>query len=160
MARVFLGLGSNVGDGAATIRSAFAELSRILERPRLSKIWRSRPMYVEDQGYFTNAAACGETRLSPRELLASVNGIEARFGRDRERERPKGPRTLDIDILLFDDLVLREVDLILPHAGLRERRFALQPLLDLDPELSDPETGEAYAGILASLPAQGIYLLE
>lgn len=160
MARAFLGLGSNVGDGAATIRSAFAELSRILEKPRLSKLWRSRAMYFEDQGDFINAAACGETRLSPRELLEIVNGIEARFGRDRERERPKGPRTLDIDILLFGDLVLHEVDLILPHAGLRERRFALQPLLDLDPELRDPETGEAYADILESLPAQGIYLLE
>jgi 2-amino-4-hydroxy-6-hydroxymethyldihydropteridine diphosphokinase len=160
MARVFLGLGSNVGDGAATIRSAFAELAEILGKPRLSRLWRSRAMYVEDQGDFINAAALGETDLSPRELLASVNAIEERFGRDRGRERPKGPRTLDIDILLFGSLILHESDLILPHAGLKERRFALQPLIDLDPKLLDPETGESYSKILDSLPPQGIYLLE
>jgi 2-amino-4-hydroxy-6-hydroxymethyldihydropteridine diphosphokinase len=160
MARVYLGLGSNVGDGAATIRAAFAELSDLLEDARLSRLWRSRAMYIVDQGDFVNAAACGDTELPPRELLSAVNGIEASFGRDRRRERPKGPRTLDIDILLYGGLVLRERDLTLPHAGLKERRFALQPLLDLDPELLDPEGGQAYSKILESLPPQGIYLLE
>jgi 2-amino-4-hydroxy-6-hydroxymethyldihydropteridine diphosphokinase len=160
MARVFLGLGSNVGDGAATITSAFRELSSLLEGARLSRLLRSRAMYVEDQPDFINAAAAGETSLAPRELLAAVNLIEAQFGRDRSRERPKGPRTLDIDILLYGDLVLRESDLILPHARLKERRFALEPLLDLDPGLIDPESGEAYSRILGSLPPQGIYLME
>jgi 2-amino-4-hydroxy-6-hydroxymethyldihydropteridine diphosphokinase len=159
MARVFLGLGSNIGDGASTIRDAFAELSEILNAARLSRLWRSHAMYVEDQPDFVNAAAMGETELSPRALLAAVNGIEAHFGRDRSRERPKGPRTLDIDILLYGDLILRESDLILPHARLKERRFALQPLMDLDEALRDPESGEAYSRILESLPPQGIYLL-
>jgi 2-amino-4-hydroxy-6-hydroxymethyldihydropteridine diphosphokinase len=117
-------------------------------------------MYVVDQPDFVNAAATGETELSPRELLTAVNGIEARFGRDRCRERPKGPRTLDIDILLYGDLILDESDLVLPHARLKERRFALEPLLDLDSTLLDPMSGEAYSRILESLPAQGIYLLE
>jgi 2-amino-4-hydroxy-6-hydroxymethyldihydropteridine diphosphokinase len=160
MARVFLGLGSNVGDSAATIRAAFAELSRILRTARLSRLWRSRALYVEDQPDFVNAATVGETELPPRELLVAVNEIESMFGRDRSRERVKGPRPLDIDILLYGDLIIREKDLIVPHSGLRERRFALEPLLDLDAGLLDPESGEAYSKVLESLPPQGIYLLE
>jgi 2-amino-4-hydroxy-6-hydroxymethyldihydropteridine diphosphokinase len=160
MARVFLGLGSNVGDGPTTIRAAFTELSRLLEGAQLSRLWRSRAMYVEDQPDFVNAATMGETELSPRKLLAAVNTIEAFFGRDRSQERPKGPRTLDIDILLYGDLIIRESDLIVPHARLKERRFALQPLLDLDAGLLDPESGTAYSRVLESLPPQGIYLLE
>jgi 2-amino-4-hydroxy-6-hydroxymethyldihydropteridine diphosphokinase len=159
VARVYLGLGSNVGDSAATLRRAFAELERFLAGARLSRLWRTKAMYVEDQADFINAAACGETELSPRELLAAVNGVEARFGRNRDRERFKGPRSLDIDILLYGELVLREAELVIPHAALRERRFALEPLLDLDPGLRDPESGESYAALLDSLPPQGIYLL-
>jgi 2-amino-4-hydroxy-6-hydroxymethyldihydropteridine diphosphokinase len=117
-------------------------------------------MYVEDQPDFVNAAMVGETDLSPHLLLAAINGVEARLGRDRSRERSKGPRTLDIDILLYGDLILRESDLILPHARLKERRFALQPLLELDSRLVDPESGETFSRILESLPPQGIYLLE
>jgi 2-amino-4-hydroxy-6-hydroxymethyldihydropteridine diphosphokinase len=159
MARVFLGLGSNVGDGAAAIRGAFTELSGLLACARLSRLWGSKAMYVADQPDFVNAAASGETDLSPHALLEAVNRIEALFGRDRRNERFKGPRPLDIDILLYGPLVLREPDLILPHAGLRERAFALAPLLELDPSLSDPEKGDSYASVLEALPPQGIYLL-
>jgi 2-amino-4-hydroxy-6-hydroxymethyldihydropteridine diphosphokinase len=159
MARVFLGLGSNLGDGAEILRAAFSELSLILGRARLSRLWRSRALYVGEQPDFVNAAAVGETALSPRELLAAVNAIEAGFGRDRSRERAKGQRSLDIDILLYGSLVLREADLVIPHAGLRERRFALLPLLDLDGDLLDPSSGEPYAAIAEALPPQGIYLL-
>jgi 2-amino-4-hydroxy-6-hydroxymethyldihydropteridine diphosphokinase len=155
-----LGLGSNVGDGAATIRAAFGRLSgSILAGARLSRLYRTKALYVEDQSDFVNAAAVGETSLGPRELLAAVNLLEAEFGRDRSRELPKGPRSLDIDILLYGDLVLDEPDLVIPHPGLAERRFALAPLLELEPGLRDPRGGPAYAGILASLPEQGIYLL-
>lgn len=159
MAKAYLGLGSNVGDSAATIRAAFASLGTFLALSRLSRLWRTKAIYVTDQADFINAAAMGETTLSPRELLAAINAIEAFFGRDRSRERFKGPRSLDIDILLYDDLVLRETDLVIPHAALRERQFALKPLLDLDPCLRDPSSGEPYAAVLASLPPQGIYLL-
>ena len=159
MARVFLGLGSNVGDGAATIHAAYADLARLLIEPRLSPLYRSKAMYVMDQPDFINAAAVGETELSPRELLAAVHEIEARFGRDRSQESIKGPRSLDVDILLYRDMVIRESDLTIPHAGLKERRFALQPLLDLDESIRDPESGEPFSSILESLPSQGIYLL-
>jgi 2-amino-4-hydroxy-6-hydroxymethyldihydropteridine diphosphokinase len=160
MARVFLGLGSNVGDGAATIRAAFAELSRTLGGARLSRLWRSRALYVEDQPDFINAAAMGDTDLEPRAVLALINSVEAAFGRDRSLERPKGPRSLDIDILLFGDLRISSPELTIPHPGLKERLFALLPLLDLDGALADPSTGTPFAEIAEALPPQGIYLLE
>jgi 2-amino-4-hydroxy-6-hydroxymethyldihydropteridine diphosphokinase len=160
MARVFLGLGSNIGNSALTIHAAFSELAKFLLEARLSRLLCSRAMYVEDQPDFINAAMVGETDLSPHLLLAAINGVEARLGRDRNHELSKGPRTLDIDILLYGDLILRDSDLILPHARLKERRFALQPLVELDSRLVDPESGERYSRILESLPPQGIYLLE
>jgi 2-amino-4-hydroxy-6-hydroxymethyldihydropteridine diphosphokinase len=160
MARVYLGLGSNVGDGVWTIRAAFVEFSSFLSDARLSRFWRSKAMYIEEQPDFVNAAAMGETELRPRDLLSAVNAIEASFGRDRSREVNKGPRPLDIDILLYGDEVLREPDLVIPHAALHERRFALQPLLDLEPTLRDPVSGARYSDILEALPPQGIYLLE
>ncbi len=159
MARVFLGLGSNIGDGAGIVRGAFSELSSILDGACLSRLWRSRALYVEDQPDFVNAAVMGESALSPRALLAAVNAIEARFGRDRGRERLKGPRTLDIDILLFGTRAISEPDLIIPHPGLKERRFALLPLLDLDGGLLDPTSGVPYSSIAEALPPQGIYLM-
>jgi 2-amino-4-hydroxy-6-hydroxymethyldihydropteridine diphosphokinase len=159
MAQVYLGLGSNVGDGEAIIRSAFAELAGFLDRARLSRLWRSQALYVTDQPDFVNAAAMGDTGLSPRALLAAVNAVEAAFGRDRAKERPKGPRSLDIDILLYGSLVLDEPGLVIPHAGLKERLFALLPLLDLDGRLLDPSSGEAYSKFAEALPPQGIYLI-
>jgi 2-amino-4-hydroxy-6-hydroxymethyldihydropteridine diphosphokinase len=159
MARVFLGLGANLGDCAGTIRAAFSELSQLLEGARLSRLWRSRPLYVELQPDFINAAVMGDTELSPRALLATVNAIEAVFGRDRIHECPKGPRTLDIDILLYGSIILAEPGLIIPHAGLNERQFALQPILDLDDGLLDPVSGLAFSQIAKALPPQGIYLL-
>jgi 2-amino-4-hydroxy-6-hydroxymethyldihydropteridine diphosphokinase len=159
MARAYLGLGANLGDSVSTINAAFLELSRFLANPRLSRLWSSKAMYVEDQPDFVNAVAMGETELGPRELLAAINAIEARFGRDRGREVKKGPRPLDIDILLYGDALLREPDLVIPHAALRERRFALEPLLDLEPELVDPESGVKFSTIVETLPPQGIYLI-
>jgi 2-amino-4-hydroxy-6-hydroxymethyldihydropteridine diphosphokinase len=159
MARVYLGLGANLGDGVRTIRAAFGELEAMLCEARLSQLWRSAPLYFEDQPDFINAAAVGDTELSPRGLLEAVNAIEVAFGRDRGRERPKGPRFLDIDILLYDSLVLTEPDLVIPHAGLKERLFALLPLLDLEPGLVDPASGVEFSRIAAELPPQGIYLI-
>ena len=160
MPLVFLGLGSNIGDAAATLRSAFAELSALLGGARMSRLHASRAMYDEDQPDFVNAAASGITQLPPMELLDAVHRIEARFGRERDARRPKGPRTLDIDILLYGDLVLKDAGLTIPHASMHERRFVLEPLLELSPDLSDPESGERYSSMLKKLPPQGIYLLE
>jgi 2-amino-4-hydroxy-6-hydroxymethyldihydropteridine diphosphokinase len=161
MARVFLGLGSNQGDSAATIRAAFDCLSEdLLTSAELSRLYRTRPLYVENQADFINAAAAGDTSLSPHELLKAVNRIESLFGRDRSAEIPKGPRPLDIDILLYGDCRIEEPDLVIPHPRITERRFVLVPLLELDPQLCDLRSGVLYSEILSSLPEQGIYLLE
>jgi 2-amino-4-hydroxy-6-hydroxymethyldihydropteridine diphosphokinase len=160
MVRVFLGLGSNIGDGAATIRSAFGELSSLLGDAKFSRLRGSKAMYDTEQPDFANAVVSGTTPMSPHELLEVIHDLENRFGRVRESGRPKGPRTLDVDILLYGDLVMDEPDLKIPHAALRERRFALEPLLELAPGLLDPASGELYSVILESVPPQGIYLLE
>lgn len=160
MARVFLGLGSNVGDGIGIVHCAFQQLNGLLRDASLSRLWRSRALYFEDQPDFVNAAATGNTDLSPRELLAAVNSIERDFGRDRTRELIKGPRSLDIDILLYGSLSFNEDGLVIPHAGLKERRFALLPILDLDDGLVDPISSKPYSEILETLPPQGIYLIE
>lgn len=159
METVFLGLGSNIGNSAATILDAFTDLGALLEGARISSLYRSAACYYEDQPDFINAVATGTTGLGPFELLAAVNAIEAKYGRDRQKELFKGPRSLDIDILLYGNHVVKEASLSIPHAGLKERKFALLPLVELDPGLVDPESGLGFLSILASLTPQGIYLL-
>lgn len=111
-----------------------------------------------------NLVASGYTELSPRELLALTQGIESRHGRDRAKERFKGPRPLDIDLLLYGELVFSEPELVIPHPGIADRAFVLVPLLELEPELRAPTglaagtPGRRYAEALALLPEQGIYL--
>ncbi len=160
MVPVYLGLGSNLGDSSAILRGAYECLAELLSRARLSRMWRSRPMYDLDQGEFVNAAVAGHTDLAPRDLLGEIHRIERTFGRERDVRRPKGPRSLDIDILVYGNLVLDEADLAIPHRSLNERAFALAPLLDLEPALRDPRSGRSYLDILESLSPQGIYLLE
>lgn len=114
-------------------------------------------MYLADQPDFLNLAATGSTELEPLALLDALQAIEAANGRDRARELPKGPRTLDIDLLLFGELVLEEPRLKLPHPGVRERGFVLVPLLELAPDLADPRTGMPYARFLAEIGTGGVY---
>jgi 2-amino-4-hydroxy-6-hydroxymethyldihydropteridine diphosphokinase len=159
MVQVFLGLGSNMGDSASILASASAALSGLLKNARTSRLWRSRARYLEDQADFLNAAIVGETELEPRSLLAEIHKIEADHGRNRDVETFKGPRPLDIDILLYGDRLLAEPDLVIPHPGLRERKFAMLPLLELAPDLADPATGARFSAIAASLAPQGVYLL-
>lgn len=154
---VVLGLGSNRGDGEAIFSGAAEALGRVLGESRLSTLYRSKPMYVLDQPSFLNAALAGRFSGTPRELLALTQGVEASFGRDRSRERRKGERTLDIDILLFGSVVLAEPDLSIPHEGLLERKFALLPLLNLLPDARDPRSGAPLIEAYEALEPQGIY---
>ena len=163
---IVLGLGSNLGDSRLIVLDAIRALGDVLLELRAAPLYETAPLYVTDQAGFINTAVAG---LYPgqmdggsrdadhaRKLLRQVNEIEARFGRDRSRERRWGERTLDIDILLFGSLALSVDGLEIPHPRLKERRFALEPLLELLPLATEPGTGISYREICDSLPDQGV----
>lgn len=114
-------------------------------------------MYDSAQPSFLNAVAVAETRLAPLAVLDLIQECENLFGRKRDPERPKGPRSLDVDLLLHGRSVLDSPRLTLPHPGIEERRFVLIPLLELDPTLTSPKSGVRLWRILESLPAQGVF---
>jgi 2-amino-4-hydroxy-6-hydroxymethyldihydropteridine diphosphokinase len=155
---VVLGLGSNRGNSWNILWGAVAVLEGILGDLRRASFFETEPLYVTDQPRFLNTAVSGLYGEGPHELLRAVHAIEASFGRDRDRERRWGERPLDIDILLFGDLVVSEPPVLeIPHPRLMERRFALTPLLELIPGAADPKTGVSYRSICEGLPPQGIY---
>jgi 2-amino-4-hydroxy-6-hydroxymethyldihydropteridine diphosphokinase len=124
---------------------------------RLSSIYETEPVDVVDQPRFLNAAACGMTRLAPRALLDAVQGIERSLGRDRSAEPRRGPRTIDVDLLLYEGFLGDDPELTLPHPRLAARAFVLVPLLELTPDLADPRTGEPYAEALGRIGRAGVY---
>ena len=132
MTRAYVGVGANLGDREATIRAALAALPGVVG---VSQLRETDPVGVVDQPPFLNGAAALETDFSPRELLDALLAVERELGRER-RER-WGPRTIDLDLLLYGDETIDEPGLTVPHPRLHERRFALEPLADLDPELVD-----------------------
>ncbi len=152
MARVFVGLGSNLGDREGSLRQALDRLAAEpeLEVIRVSSFRETDPVDFVDQPRFVNAVAEVSTDLPPRELLDTLLGIEQALGRRREGSQRYGPRTIDLDLLLYDDEVLEEPGLTVPHPRLHERRFALEPLAELDPGLVVPGRGPLSA-LLAGL---------
>jgi 2-amino-4-hydroxy-6-hydroxymethyldihydropteridine diphosphokinase len=157
---VFLSLGSNIGDSQELLRSACDSLDRFLCDSLRSRLFRTQARYVTDQPDFLNMVMAGYTSLGPEELLDAIQKVETAGGRDRKRERFKGERPLDIDILLYGNAVIMTDRLVVPHPGLGERKFVLVPLLELDPFLSDPRTGTPLALSLFDLPDQGIYYYD
>lgn len=157
----FVGLGGNVGDAAAVLRAAFAELDVLPETRllRASKLYRTPAWGVEDQPDFVNAVAMLETGLDARVLLTHLLAIERRHGRERAADRRWGPRTLDLDLLLYGDAEIDEPGLRVPHPHLHERAFALAPLAEIAPQAVIPGIGSA-AEALARLPAADIAALE
>lgn len=125
-----IGIGSNLGDARANVLRAFERLEELGTVTGRSSLYRTQPWGVTDQPAFVNAAALVRTELAPRALLAALKRIEQEHGR---AAGPRwGPRTLDLDILTYDELRVDEPDLVIPHARLRERAFALVPLAELD----------------------------
>jgi len=131
MATARIGIGSNVGDAAANVRAAFERLAEIGTLTARSSLYRTRAWGVTDQPDFFNAAALVETTLAPHDLLRELKRIEAEMGRVATYRW--GPRVIDLDILAYDDVVLDDAELTIPHAHLRERAFALAPLAEIDP---------------------------
>ena len=153
MKRVYLSLGSNLGDREANLRAAIAQLGtpgvRIL---RVSSLYETEPMEVRDQPWFLNLVVEAETGLFPKQLLARIRKIDLALG--RKRVRPKGPRTIDIDILLYGESIIDTAELTVPHPRMAERRFVLEPLAELAPDLRHPVSRRSMSELLAATAGQ------
>jgi 2-amino-4-hydroxy-6-hydroxymethyldihydropteridine diphosphokinase len=144
LATAYIGLGSNLGDREENLRRALERLRPL----SVSAIRETDPVGITEQPRFLNAVAKLETDLRPRELLDRLLEIERDLGRDRSEEERWGPRTIDVDLLLYGDETIDEPGLTVPHPRLAERRFVLEPLYELAPDLVLPD-GRAIKDLLA-----------
>jgi 2-amino-4-hydroxy-6-hydroxymethyldihydropteridine diphosphokinase len=149
MSRVAIALGSNLGDRRAHLDYAVRRLSAALSEVTASQPVETEPVGVGDQPRYLNAALVGICSRLPRQLLNLLLGIERERG--RERPSPGAARTLDLDLVLFGDRIIDEPGLQVPHPRFRERRFVLEPLAAIAPELVDPVTGLTVSALLARL---------
>ena len=133
---VYLSLGSNVGDRGAQLRDALARLSVIGHVVAVSSVYETEPVEFTQQPWFLNCAVVLETDKTPQELMTAILGIEEEMG--RRRAQKKGPRSIDIDILLFGDMIIESQDLTIPHPAMHQRRFVLDPLAEIAPEVLHP----------------------
>lgn len=151
----YLSLGSNMGDRAANLRAAIGQLDKAGPVRAISSLFETQPVDVPEQPWFLNCVAAIESRIPPRELLKFVLSIEAGMGRLRLRE--KGPRKIDVDVLLFGDRVLEEPGLKIPHPAMHQRRFVLEPMVEIAPEALHPVLNKTARELLAALePGQTV----
>jgi 2-amino-4-hydroxy-6-hydroxymethyldihydropteridine diphosphokinase len=159
MKKVYLGLGSNIGGRERMLQAALDALAspdlRIL---RVSPVYETEPQDLPGQDWFLNLVAEAETDLFPLQLLHRIAKVEIQLG--RRRIVPKGPRAIDIDILLFANAVVTTPELEIPHPRFRVRRFVLAPLADLAPELRDPVTHKTVRELLGRLKGQSVRLVR
>ncbi len=155
MSLAFIALGANLPSPAglpeATLTAAAERLAALGRVTARSSLYSTAPVGLEDQPRFLNAVAAIDTRLSPRDLLNGLLAIELEFGRDRAASPPNGPRTLDLDILFYGDLVLNASGLEIPHPRFAQRAFVLVPLNEIAPTLRDPRSGRMVAQLLQAL---------
>jgi 2-amino-4-hydroxy-6-hydroxymethyldihydropteridine diphosphokinase len=156
MVRAFVGLGSNLGERQETLKAAIGRLRGLpeVEVKQVSSFRDTDPVGYVDQPRFLNGAVEIETDMSARALLGALLELERAFGRDRSTAPPHGPRTLDLDLLLYGDATIDEPLLKVPHPRLHERGFVLEPLAELDPDLEVPGQG-AVQTLLARLDSAG-----
>ncbi len=150
MARVFIALGSNLGDRPVNLAGALSALDQFAVVIKRSPIYETAPMYVTDQPRFLNMAAQIQTDRKPKQLLALLKRAEAGLG--REPGARYGPRVIDLDILLYDDLIVDLPNLKIPHPGLPERAYVLRPLCDIAPHIVHPVLGQTMEKLLSYLP--------
>lgn len=149
----YLSLGSNLGDRASNLRQGIARIGEIATVSRASSFYETEPMELRDQPWFLNCAVEVRTDKSAQELLAGTQKIEHDLGRNRAVH--KGPRTLDIDLLLFGNEVIDAAGLVVPHPRMHLRRFVLAPLAELSANLRHPLLGKSMCELLADLGAGG-----
>jgi 2-amino-4-hydroxy-6-hydroxymethyldihydropteridine diphosphokinase len=148
---VYLSLGSNIGDRESHLRDAISRLENKGRIKSIASFYETEPVEFTDQARFLNCALALETEEAPEQLMESVLHIEQEMG--RERQQNKGPRTIDIDILLFSDTIIDSPKLTIPHPAMHERRFVLQPLAEIAPEVRHPVLKKTIRELLGSLPA-------
>jgi 2-amino-4-hydroxy-6-hydroxymethyldihydropteridine diphosphokinase len=152
---VYLGLGSNLGEREGHLQAALDALQGPwVKLLRVSSVYESAPMEVRSQPWFLNAVAEAECDCFPLQLLSRTAGVETALG--RKRTVPKGPRTIDIDILLFGAFVIRTARLEVPHPRLTERRFVLEPLAELAPDLRHPVSRRTAREMLGGVASQTV----
>jgi 2-amino-4-hydroxy-6-hydroxymethyldihydropteridine diphosphokinase len=156
MADVFLGLGSNLGEKSDNIKKAISELEKSdeIKIKEFSSLYEGEPIGVSTQANFVNCVVRVETELDPHSLLKLVKSLETGLG--RKPNTHLRPRPIDIDILLYDDIDLESLDLVIPHSRLKTRRFVLEPLLEIDPDLTDPVSGKPLKEFLKDVKSQNL----
>jgi 2-amino-4-hydroxy-6-hydroxymethyldihydropteridine diphosphokinase len=153
MKRVYLSLGSNAGDRRQNLSSALARLAGPrLRVTQVSSLYETEPQNVRNQPWFYNIVVECETSLLPRMLLRHLKRIERLMGRRRNID--KGPRTIDLDIVLYGSFIVESPELVIPHASMHERRFVLEPLAELAPDLRHPVFKRSVREMLAALHGQ------
>ena len=150
-----IALGSNLaspwGDREANLREAVRHVGQLGQVRVVSSFHDTAPVGTTEQPNFLNGAMLLETKLGPVELMRALLAIERTMGRDRASVPAKGPRTIDLDLLMMDDVVLHTHELTLPHPAMAERRFVLEPLAEIAPAMADPVSGRTVVEMLARL---------
>ncbi|MBK8987765.1 MAG: 2-amino-4-hydroxy-6-hydroxymethyldihydropteridine diphosphokinase [Chloroflexi bacterium] len=157
MSQIYLSLGTNLGDRQVNLQKTLAFLRRVLAVTAVSAVYETEPWGVTDQPAFLNVCLSAQTNLSPYELLQLCQTVETEVGR-----RPTfkwGPRLIDIDILFYDDAIVGDETLTIPHPFVGERAFVLAPLADIAPDFVHPQTGETVVQMLAQRYSTAVYRL-
>lgn len=152
--QVYFGLGTNLGDRLSNLQQGLDLLRLKIEILRVSSVYETAPMYYTDQPAFLNSAASGTTDLLPEELLTFVKDVEREVG--REPTFRMGPRVLDVDILLYGNMLLDQPNLSIPHLHLAERAFVLAPLAEIAPEAVFSRTGQKIEDLYGAIPHEGV----